>query len=163
MKYLNLIGIKKFAMQPQGGSVSRISAVNRMVDKMFQESSTLSKRDGYKTMNDKFFNEPANASIRESSSRRKNFEELRAEAKANDAAVLRTNVRIGSYTGWKPPSKLKHNLPKAKTSSKMNLNGDQSDLTPSTMMDSLAPHSALARDAPPNLIWNESDMFKTTK
>jgi hypothetical protein len=27
---------------------------------------------------------------------------MQAETRANDAQVLKTNVRIGSYSGWKP-------------------------------------------------------------
>jgi hypothetical protein len=55
-------------------------------------------------MNDRFFMDThAGATSREVSLQKKRqFEQARAEAKANYAQVQQTNVRIGSYNGWKP-------------------------------------------------------------
>lgn len=50
-------------------------------------------------MNDRFFMDPV---MNDPQFRKNHFEELQAETRANDAQVLKTNVRIGSYNGWKP-------------------------------------------------------------
>lgn len=83
---------------------------------------------------------------------------MQAEVKANDAQVLKTNVRIGSYNGWKPrypnTASKKALPPKSSYTSKLST----SDImTPSTQISHILPKEI------PNLIWSESDMFVTSK
>ena len=102
---IGLIGfleIKKIAMAPVSGSEPRIHQVNAFVDRMFQDSLKNQKHvqpPMYSTMNDRFYMDPV---ITDAQLRKNHFEELQAETRANDAQVLKTNVRIGSYNGWKP-------------------------------------------------------------
>lgn len=87
---------------------------------------------------------------------------MKAERAANDEAVRKTNVRIGTYTGWKPRDQnnkgSKPNLPKYSNNSlkvTMNLTSDCAN-TPSTKVDSSSvPTSVMAKDNP-HIIWNES-------
>ena len=89
-------------MAPVSGSEPRINQVNALVDRMFQDSLKNQKQvhpPMYSTMNDRFYMDPV---ITDAQLRKNHFEELQAETRANDAQVLKTNVRIGSYNGWKP-------------------------------------------------------------
>lgn len=63
---------------------------------MFIDSVPERRTDG-PTMNDRFFQDPYPKETRQ-----QHFEEMRADAIANDKAVRKTNVRMGTYTGWKP-------------------------------------------------------------
>jgi hypothetical protein len=134
----------------------------------------------YSTMNDRFFAEPA---ITDPQFRKNYFEELQAETRANDAQVLKTNVRMGNYQGWKPKpgggiayssSKSKLLPPK---SSMQSTSSNFSKKINSSQNLVYAPQSSLigrmesfggantsnAPDAGNGLLWNEStDMFKTT-
>jgi hypothetical protein len=99
---LDFIEIKKIAMAPVSGSEPRINQINAFVDRMFQDSVKNQKQvqpPMYSTMNDRFYMDPV---ITDAQLRKNHFEELQAETRANDAQVLKTNVRIGSYNGWKP-------------------------------------------------------------
>ncbi|TNV84623.1 hypothetical protein FGO68_gene559 [Halteria grandinella] len=103
------------------------------------------------TMNDRFFHN----NDADSKARKQHYEDMRAETKANDEQVRKTNVHIGQYSGWKQPQKqlsqgkfLKPNLPKSSVKS-------SASFTPMVS-------STKVRDAP-GLIWTEGDMFKTTK
>lgn len=83
--------------------------------------------------------------------RKQHYEDMQAEAKANDEQVRKTHVRIGQHPGWRPPQKtlsqakfLKPNLPKSSVKSST----------------SFTPSVASKREG---LIWTEGEMFKTTK
>lgn len=133
-----------------------------MVGRMFQESDSAKKGSG-QTMNDRFFNDPSSAAHDEKA-RKKHYEDMKEEAKANDAQVRHTNVRIGGYSGWKAKKQAnKPNLPRATgygSHAKSSIM-DASDLIHNPAEYS-APVSSIAKDAP-GLIWSEKDMFKTTK
>jgi tRNA/tmRNA/rRNA uracil-C5-methylase (TrmA/RlmC/RlmD family) len=96
-----LIEIKRIVMAPPTGSEPRINKINTMVDRMFQESqsSATKKPQMYQTMSDRFFTDPM---ITDSEARRAHYEELKSETRANDAQVVKTNVRMGNYPGWRP-------------------------------------------------------------
>ena len=94
----------------------------------------------YSTMNDRFFTDPI---ITDSHLRKNHYEELQAETRANDAQVLKTNVRIGSYTGWKPKvgagnthskSKLPPKSSQSNLSHKNGTNQDSMLFTPSASL-----------------------------
>jgi len=83
---------------------------------------------------------------------------MQAEVKANDAQVLKTNVRIGSYNGWKPRD--------PKTASKKALPPKSSYTSKLSTSDIMTPSTQISHTLPkeiPNLIWSESDMFVTSK
>ena len=126
-----------------------------MVDRLFGETPFVQKPQHYVTMNDYYLGD---ASISDPSARRQQFEELQAEVKANDAQVLKTNVRIGRYPGWKPRNtntETKKALPPKSTQNSKFSNSDM--MSPSTQISQGLPKEI------PNLIWSESDMFTTTK
>ena len=114
------------------------------------------------TINDRFHGDP---SIHDRHARMKLFQENVADSKANDAQVMHTNVRIGSYSGWKArqPGATKHLPPRSGVSSKFQQQQQHSGtLSP----NSSAPAASMIKDLAQsnNIIWNEStDMFKTTK
>lgn len=125
----------------------------------------------YSTMNDRFYMDPV---LTDPQLRKNHFEELQKETRANDAQVLKTNVRIGSYSGWKPKivssnTASKAKLPPKSSQNNMSKNMSSQDIvfTPQQSligkMQSCAPNASNNVDGS-GLIWNEStDMFKTTK
>jgi len=87
---------------------------------------------------------------------------MQLETKANDAQVLKTNVRIGRYTGWKPRDQQSIENKASKRALPPRSN-NVSKLSTSDMISPSTQLSSLPKDIP-NLIWNEStDMFKTSK
>ncbi len=154
--YFFVIGFKHVKYAPTGGSESRINQVQAIVDKMFGETPKVEKPQHYFTMNDRFHGDP---SISDPSTRKQQFEEMKKEIKANDAQVMKTNVRIGRYAGWKPRNP---NI----TDTKKALPPKSSIQTKLSNSDMFSPSTQISQGLPkeiPNLIWSESDMFKTSK
>jgi hypothetical protein len=102
--------VRKLSMAPSSGSEAQVSKIQKIVDRMFNDNSGANKGPS-STISDRFFTQPA---ITDAKLRLKHFEQMRAEARFNDAQVQFTNVKMGSYSGWKPrgSQKSKHNLPK---------------------------------------------------
>ena len=147
------IGFKHIKHAPTSGSEPRINKVQAMVDRLFGETPFVQKPQHYVTINDYYLGD---SSISDPAARRHQYEELQAEVKANDAQVLKTNVRIGRYNGWKPRD----------TEGKKALPPKSNQLSKFSNSDVMSPSTQISQGLPkeiPNLIWSESDMFTTTK
>lgn len=146
------LGYKHVKHAASSGSEPRIAKIHNMVDRLFGETPQVTKPQHYITMNDRFHGD---TNISDPAARRQQFDELQAELKANDAQVLKTHVRIGSYQGWKPINQTETKKPPKST--KLNKLSSTDISSPFNKMTSALPKEM------PNLIWSESDMFKTTK
>lgn len=146
---------------PLSGSEQRISKIQGMVDKLFTEEPT-HKHPQYATTNDRFMGGNSLNSGRQ----QKQYSELRGQQRANEAQVMKTNVKIGQYPGWRPreegaPSTSKKKaLPPPPKSMKLSKLSNTDFKSPSS---SNFTSPKLPKEMPTSTFWSELDMFKTSK
>ena len=158
-RVINLyIGYKHQAAAPVSGSEQRIAKVQGMVDRLFTEEP-VHKHPQYATTNDRFLGGESHTSGRHQHA------QLRGEQRANEAQVMKTNVRIGQYPGWRPREEgaaaaKKKALPPPPKSMKLSKLSNTDFKSPSSTKFA---SPKLPKEAPPSTFWSELDMFKTSK
>jgi hypothetical protein len=147
---------------PLSGSEQRIAKVQGMVDKLFTAEGPAHKHPEYATTNDRFMGGDPHRS-----GRLQQYSELRGEQRANEAQVMKTNVKIGQYNGWRPREEgaptaatKKKALPPPPKSMKLSKLSNTDFKSPSS---SKFTSPKLPKEVPTSTFWSELDMFKTSK
>ena len=157
------LGYKVVKQAPLSGTEHRIAKVQGMVDKLFTEGPS-HKHPQYATTNDRFM---GGAHPDRSGRQQQRYSELRGEQRANEAHVIKTNVKIGQYAGWRPREE---GAPTAATKKKALQSPPKSmKLSKLSNTDFKSPSSSkftspkLPKEVPISTFCSELDMFKTSK
>ena len=146
---------------PLSGSEQRISKIKGMVEKLFTEEPT-HKHPQYATKNDKFMGGDSH----NSGWQQKQYSKLRGKHRANEAHVMKTNVKIGQYNRWRlreegaPTAAKKKALPPPPKSMKLS---KLSNTDFKSWSSSKLTSPKLSKEVPTSTFWSELDMFKTSK